>query len=129
MPLFVCVCVCLCLYILYRYIAESMDNPIKSKEAEDARRAYKEAEAASTGLKPTDALHLGLILNISVFMYEILGERVEAVKLSRKTFDGALNDLDTLDEAAYNESAAIMQLLKDNISLWTQELQEEKKAE
>ncbi|CAF1245268.1 unnamed protein product [Rotaria sordida] len=34
-------------------------------------------------------------------------------------FDDALAELDTLDEDSYKDSISLMQLLRDNLSLWT----------
>ena len=36
-----------------------------------------------------------------------------------ETFDDAIAELDTLDEESYKDSTLIMQLLRDNLTLWT----------
>jgi hypothetical protein len=40
-----------------------------------------------------------------------------------QAFDEAIQDLDTLGEDSYKDSALIMQLLRDNLTLWTSEMQ------
>jgi len=40
-----------------------------------------------------------------------------------QAFDEAISDLDTLGEDSYKDSALIMQLLRDNLTLWTSEMQ------
>ena len=40
-----------------------------------------------------------------------------------QAFDDAIADLDTLGEDSYKDSALIMQLLRDNLTLWTSEMQ------
>lgn len=43
--------------------------------------------------------------------------------ISESAFDEAIKKLDTLDEASYKDSTLIMQLLRDNLTLWTQDQQ------
>lgn len=50
------------------------------------------------------------------------------VSLSQ-AFDEAISDLDTLGEDSYKDSALIMQLLRDNLTLWTSEMQDQDKGE
>ena len=75
-------------------------------------------ELAST-LASTNPIRLGLALNFSVFYYEICEEKVEACDLAKNAFDTAIDQLDQLSEEAYKDSTLIMQLLKDNLTLWT----------
>lgn len=35
-----------------------------------------------------------------------------------------MTELDSLDEESYKESTLIMQLLRDNLTLWTEDMQE-----
>jgi 14-3-3 protein epsilon len=44
-----------------------------------------------------------------------------------QAFDEAISDLDTLGEDSYKDSALIMQLLRDNLTLWTSEMQDTNK--
>jgi 14-3-3 protein epsilon len=57
-----------------------------------------------------------------------MNDRDTAVKLGKKIFDEAINDLDNLEEDQYKESASIMQLLRDNLTLWTTEAEEDSRA-
>lgn len=82
------------------------------------------AEAKDRGLKTTDVIKLGLALNYSVFYYEIRNDPNEAVNIARKAFDDAIADLESLEEEKYKDSTTIMQLLRDNITLWTNDLPE-----
>lgn len=65
---------------------------------------------------------MGLALNYSVFYYEILNSPEVACDLAKKAFDNAIADLDGLEEDEYRDSATIMQLLRDNLTLWTSDL-------
>ena len=62
-----------------------------------------------------------MALNFSVFYYEILNNKDEAIKLAKGAFDEAVAKLDSLPEDSYKDSTLIMQLLRDNLTLWTQE--------
>merc|ERR1712099_135290 len=104
----------------YRYIAEFSDGDSKSKAAENARLAYADAAAvAEKDLAVTHPIRLGLALNYSVFQYEVLSEPEEACKMARTAFEDAIAELDNVAEESYKDSTLIMQLLRDNLTLWT----------
>jgi len=46
-----------------------------------------------------------------------------------QAFDDAISDLDSLGEDSYKDSALIMQLLRDNLTLWTSEMSDEPAAQ
>ena len=102
-----------------RYKAEYKNGSEKESISEEALAAYKSAHERSTELASTDPVRLGLALNFSVFYYEILNQPKNACKLANSAFDGAMTDLDDLPENEYKDSALIMQLLRDNLALWT----------
>lgn len=62
---------------------------------------------------------MGLALNFSVFYYEILNSPDRACHLAKQAFDDAIAELDSLSEESYKDSTLIMQLLRDNLTLWT----------
>jgi 14-3-3 protein epsilon len=80
-------------------------------------------------LKTTHPIRLGLALNYSVFYYEILNSPDHACKLAKNAFDNAIADLDGLEEDEYRDSATIMQLLRDNLTLWTSDLNDANKED
>merc|ERR1712227_263199 len=89
-----------------RYMAEYSTNEARENAAEEAAAAYKVAEEiAGEHIPTTHPLRLGLALNYSVFLYEI-----------------ANSELDSLTEEAYRDSTLIMQLLRDNLTLWTSDM-------
>jgi len=103
----------------YRYLAEFADSDKKKEHAQNANLAYKEATEKAGELAPTHPIRLGLALNYSVFLYEVQGESTKACELAKQAFDDAIAELDTLDEESYKDSTLIMQLLRDNLTLWT----------
>merc|ERR1712110_243140 len=109
----------------YRYIAEFSSGDAKSKAAENARLAYAEASAvAEKDLAVTHPIRLGLALNYSVFQYEVLANPDEACKMARTAFEDAIAELDNVAEDSYKDSTLIMQLLRDNLTLWTSDQEE-----
>jgi len=104
----------------HRYIAEYKVEGEKEKSAEAAREAYKNAmDIAEKGLLVTHPIRLGLALNFSVFYYEVLNLPEEACSMARKAFEDAIAELDNVSEESYKDSTLIMQLLRDNLTLWT----------
>ena len=93
--------------------------------SEASLEAYGQASTiANVELPPTHPIRLGLALNFSVFYYEILNSPDKACNLAKQAFDDAIAELDTLSEESYKDSTLIMQLLRDNLTLWTSDLQE-----
>ena len=110
----------------YRYLAEFKGGEARKNAAEETLLAYKEAEnIASNELAPTHPIRLGLALNFSVFYYEILNAPERACDMAKKAFDEAIAELDTLGEESYKDSTLIMQLLRDNLTLWTSDMQDD----
>lgn len=110
----------------YRYIGEYTLGDKRKEVGDNSLKAYQAAsEIAEKELAPTHPIRLGLALNFSVFYYEILNDSDSACKLAKKAFDDAIADLDSLPEDSYKDSTLIMQLLRDNLTLWTSDMQED----
>ncbi|KAK4758339.1 hypothetical protein SAY87_019640 [Trapa incisa] len=110
----------------HRYLAEFKTGAERKEAAESTLTAYKSAQdIANAELAPTHPIRLGLALNFSVFYYEILNSPDRACNLAKQAFDEAIAELDTLGEESYKDSTLIMQLLRDNLTLWTSDMQED----
>jgi len=110
----------------HRYLAEFQTNEQRKEAAEHTLLAYKAAQdIALTDLAPTHPIRLGLALNFSVFYYEILNSPERACHLAKQAFDEGIAELDTLGEESYKDSTLIMQLLRDNLTLWTSDMQDQ----
>jgi len=105
----------------HRYLAEFKTAQERKDAAEETLVAYKAAQEIAAELAPTHPIRLGLALNFSVFYYEILNSPDRACYLAKLAFDEAIAELDTLGEESYKDSTLIMQLLRDNLTLWTSE--------
>jgi 14-3-3 protein epsilon len=106
----------------YRYLAEGAEEEENGKESNSKKAAefYKRAFGiAKEALEATHPIRLGLALNYSVCHYEILKDKNKACELAKDAFDTAISKLDSLQEADYKDSTLIMQLLRDNLTLWT----------
>jgi len=104
----------------YRYLAEVAVGDQRNSETDESQKAYQEAfDISKSKMQPTHPIRLGLALNFSVFYYEILNSPDRACHLAKQAFDDAIAELDTLKEDSYKDSTLIMQLLRDNLTLWT----------
>lgn len=105
----------------YRYLAE-LEKTAKGTEAcHNAKEAYELATTEAKTLSVVNPIRLGLSLNKSVFYYELLSDPTEACQIAKKAFDSAIAELDELKEDSYKDSTLIMQLLRDNLTLWKSE--------
>jgi len=103
----------------FRYISEFSVSE-RSEHADKANEAYmKASDIANKDLPPTHPIRLGLALNYSVFHYEIMGNSETACGMAQKAFDLAISELDSLSDDSYKDATLIMQLLRDNLTLWT----------
>lgn len=116
----------------YRYLAEVAAAEDRDEIIQNSEDAYQEAfksccdgENNQGSMKSTHPIRLGLALNFSVFHYEIRNDHTKACTLAKEAFDMAIADLDTLNEDSYKDSTLIMQLLRDNLTLWSTDQQQE----
>jgi len=105
----------------YRYLVEVTTGTDRDALADKSKDAYTAATEAAGELPSTHPIKLGLALNFSVFHYEIMNDGNVACDLAKKAFDDAIAELDHLKEDSYKDSTLIMQLLRDNLTLWTSE--------
>ena len=112
----------------HRYLAEFKLDDARKESADNTLGAYKAAQEKANELSTTNPIRLGLALNFSVFYYEVMNQPDMACSLAKQAFDEAISDLDTLGEDSYKDSALIMQLLRDNLTLWTSEMQDDGKG-
>ena len=104
----------------YRYISEYTSGAAHDAAGNKAHEAYKAAtEVAEKDLKTTHPIRLGLALNYSVFHYEVKNDPGKACVVAKQAFDDAIADIDQIEEEQYKDATTIMQLIRDNLTLWT----------
>lgn len=102
----------------FRYLSEfKEDQTVK----DNAKKSYEDALKLAMDMQPTHPTRLGLALNASVCFYEIIGDKQRACSLAKEAFDQAIQKLDALEDNTYKDSTLIMQLLRDNLTLWNAE--------
>ena len=105
----------------YRYAAESSPADKLEKVKNGALEGYNEADKSSKSLNPCNPIRLGLALNFSVFQYEVLNDHKRALELGEAALTEALEKIDDVDEETFRDAKSIIELLKENLSLWKEE--------
>tara|TARA_B110000285_G_C14980483_1_gene541112 strand:- start:240 stop:461 length:222 start_codon:yes stop_codon:yes gene_type:complete len=72
-------------------------------------------------LNACNPIRLGLALNFSVFYYEVMNKHKEACELGENALAEALEKIDDVDEETFRDAKSIIELLKENLSLWKEE--------
>lgn len=103
----------------YRYIAENAREDKLEEVKEKALKAYTEANEIA--LPPCNPIKLGLALNFSVFHYEVMKNHSAACDLADKALQEALDKIDELEEDDFRDAKSIIELLKENLTLWKEE--------
>lgn len=105
----------------YRYMAESAQGDRLTKARDGALDFYQQAEEAARSLQACNSIKLGLALNFSVFHYEVMQDNKKACQLAENALQEAMNKIDEVGEEEFNEAKSIIELLKENLSLWKEE--------
>ncbi|KAL8506410.1 hypothetical protein ACS0TY_017332 [Phlomoides rotata] len=107
----------------FKYLAEFRTGMDRSEASDESLKAYEDAmKIAREELPPTHPIRLGLALNYSVFCYEISFSPERAMEITEEAYDEAYPGLGRLNEEEYKDSNKILQLLKDNYTLWNAEI-------
>jgi len=109
----------------YRYLAEFTQNAARKENAQASLDSYKLAyKFALATLEATHPTRLGLALNFAVYYRDVLDSPERACHLAKHAFDEAVAVLDQMPEATYRDSLLILQLLRDDLTMWFKEIQE-----
>ena len=103
----------------YRYIAENAKDAKFEEVKQKALEAYNEANGLD--LPACNPIKLGLALNFSVFHYEVMKNHSEACRLADAALGEALDKIDELEEDDFRDAKSIIELLKENLTLWKEE--------
>jgi len=106
----------------YRYIAENAKDALLEDVKQKALASYQQAHQIE--LAPCNPIKLGLALNFSVFHYEVMKNHSEACTLADNALQEALDKIDELEEDDFRDAKSIIELLKENLTLWKEEEEE-----
>ncbi|XP_006903545.1 PREDICTED: 14-3-3 protein epsilon-like, partial [Elephantulus edwardii] len=109
----------------HTYLAEFATGNGRKEAAENSLVVHKAAShIAMTELPPTHPIRLGLALNFSMCHHEVLNSPDSACRLAKAAFHDVIAQWDTLSEESFiKDCTLIMQLLRDNLTLWTSDMQ------
>jgi len=105
----------------YRYVAECATGDRLETIKNGALENYQHAKKASESLNACNPITLGLALNFSVFHYEVMDNKKMACELGEAALSDALEKIDDVDEETFRDAKSIIELLKENLSLWKEE--------
>lgn len=109
----------------YRYIAENASGELLTEATEGALEYYEQSNVASKELEPYNSTKLGLALNYSVFYYEVKNDIPKACSLAEEALESAKKNIDNMDNEDARDALSIVELLKENLSLWKEENEED----
>ena len=114
----------------YRYKCEFATGKEFTDSCDKAEKIYEEAsQIANKNIPISSSTRLGLALNYSVFFYEIKGLKEEACKIAKNAFDESMKVLDILEKSKPKDTILIIQLLKENLILWSNEMNDNDEEE
>ena len=105
----------------YRYVAECAGEKDIENVKNGALENYTNANKTSQSLNPCNPIRLGLALNFSVFHFEVLNNHKQACDIGEQALSDALEKIDDVDEETFRDAKSIIELLKENLSLWKEE--------
>ena len=105
----------------YRYMAESAQGDKLALARDGALANYKDADVVAKELQACNPIKLGLALNFSVFYYEVMQDNKQACQLAETALQEAMNKIDDVDEETFRDAKSIIELLKENLTLWKEE--------
>ena len=114
---------------LNRYIAEYAKDELREKVMKDGLTAYQEAMNLSKDMPIMNETLLGLALNMSLFYYEVINERKNAIKIADECIHKVEKELANFDQDNENNKVimALIGLIKENWENWTIEEEEQNK--
>jgi len=122
---------------LNRYICEISQGELKDKVMRDALLFYQESYSISKDLYILNITKLGLILNYIVFLYEVMNDIEQSIKIANENIEKAKTEIENLenDESKkeeknfgldddINDIKDLLSLIENNITTWKIELSE-----
>ena len=105
----------------YRYTAENSPADKLEEVKAGANEGYQQADMFCKNIGACNPIKIGLALNYSVFHYDVMDNRKKAIELGELALMEALEKIDDADEETFRDAKSIIELLKENISNWKEE--------
>ena len=111
----------------YRYTAENIEGQMKSMYASESLSNYKEAEKLASKLDILNPTKLSLMLNMTVFYYEVMNDYMQACEIAKNVLDEAADKLEHYEstEENINQITHILDLIKENLNMWNLESEDD----
>ena len=108
----------------YRYHCEFAEGDNFEESKNKAENLYKEAyKIALEYISVYNPIRLGLALNYSIFVYEVLDNKNEGYNIAQKAYDEAMSVVDSAEKKRSSDTLLIIQLLKENLNMWSNEME------
>ena len=109
-----------------RYICEFVEGKEYENNLIKAEEFYKKAYDISEKQLPIiNCNRISVVLNYSIFLYEIKKDKKTGFDIAQKTFKDCMKFYDDLEKPSFRDTLLILQLLKENIIFWNSEMSEE----
>eukprot|EP00759_Apiculatamorpha_spiralis_P000447 PhF_6_TR10113/c0_g1_i1/m.15727/K06630/YWHAE; 14-3-3 protein epsilon len=102
----------------HRYYAESAPGDEQKLLAETT---YNDALALVMKMHVTHPVRLSLVLNFSVFTYEVLKQQDKGIHLAKTVCEQAEAHINSVEPEVRAEVSRILRLLRDNVNLWIED--------
>ena len=110
----------------YRYHCEFAEGDEFEEISKKTRNLYKEAlDLAKKDLPLYNEITLGLVLNFSVFEYDIMDNKNDAFDMATKIYNDIMKILDDVEKKRSSENLLLVQMIKENINNWSNEIEED----
>jgi len=105
----------------YRYVAEVAHGDSKRQFALKSQAAYQQAmRVLDASDQPLTVIHVGLTLNYSVFLYEVLADVASACEMAQEALEKAVICCkSTEDYEANSYLEELIMLLSENVKIWS----------
>jgi len=103
----------------YRYMAEAVNQQDENIRINAQTRYAAATEEAKASLPSAHPVRLGLALNFSVFLHEVVGDAASACRYAQEALQEATIGYESLPPEAQRDAYETISLLQKNLQLWT----------
>jgi len=99
--------------------------------SDSALEAYTEAgeTAESIGMDPLDPLRIKVVMNFALFHYEVLQNQQKGYYMAKQLFEDIVENMEMCTNQTFWEISGMLKDLRENLMLWSNELEEETQYE